>query len=61
MIRRLLLAASAAYVTLAAAILGLSAALDIHWDPQMAVVEAVAAVFLGQYLLVAYLLTRRPR
>jgi hypothetical protein len=60
-IRRLLTAGAAAYVALVAAVIGLTAALDITWDPEMAVAQALAAVFLGQYLLVAYLLSRKGR
>ncbi|MEU5948525.1 hypothetical protein ABZ793_23600 [Micromonospora sp. NPDC047465] len=38
-----------------------AAALDITWDPEMAVAQALIAVFLRQYLLVAYLLSRKGR
>ncbi|MFI6266140.1 hypothetical protein [Micromonospora sp. NPDC051006] len=61
MIRRLLVALAAALVAGVAATLAISAALDIHWDPQMAVAQAVFAVFLGQYLLLAFLLSRRSK
>ncbi|MEU4777487.1 hypothetical protein [Micromonospora sp. NPDC023633] len=61
MIRRLLAAGAAAYVALIAAVIGLSAALDITWDPEMAVAQALAAVFLGQYLLLAHLFSRKGR
>ncbi|MEU4645769.1 hypothetical protein [Micromonospora sp. NPDC023814] len=50
-----------ALVALVAAIIGLSAALDIRWAPEMAVAQALVAVFLGQYLLLAYVLSRKGR
>ncbi|MEV5765328.1 hypothetical protein AB0L34_12260 [Micromonospora sp. NPDC052213] len=61
MIRVLLTAGTAALIALVAAVIGLSAALDITWDPEMAVAQALIAVFLGQYLLVAYLPSRKGR
>lgn len=61
MIRHLAVAATVAYLALVAATLGLNSALDIHWDPAAAVIEALCAVWLGQSLLIAHLLTRRPR
>lgn len=61
MILRLLLAAGAALVAGVAAILTATAALDVTWDPAAAVVQAVCAVWLGQYLLVALIVTWRRR
>ena len=53
--------AGAALVALAAAAIAINAALDIEWDAEAAVIQAVAAVFLGQYLLLALIVTCRRR
>ncbi|WP_416902739.1 hypothetical protein [Micromonospora echinospora] len=58
MIRRLLVASAVALTAGATAILGLSAALDATWDPEAAVLVALAAVWLPMTLLTTLLITR---
>ena len=49
----LFLALTLAVVSGAAVVLGLSAALDVRWDPRGAVILALAAVWIPQALITA--------
>lgn len=56
MVRRLLVALAAALVAGVVAVLSAAAVLDVDFDPQGAVVVALAAVFLPQFLIAGVLL-----
>lgn len=59
--RPLALALAAAVVAGTAVILGVSAYLDIEWDPASAVLLALAAVWLPQALIFTHRGTRRTK
>lgn len=60
-IRRLLVALAAALVAGVVAVLSAAAVLNVEFDPQGAVVVALAAVFLPQFLIAGVLLqVERP-
>ncbi|MEV0214229.1 hypothetical protein [Micromonospora sp. NPDC050695] len=61
LVRRFAAASTAALVAAVAFVLTTAALADLQWDPQLAVVTALGAVFVPQSLVLSMLLpARRP-